>query len=137
MPFFTSTYILYILTGPLPKQLYNCCDILEVFHTSEKLHNDLNGSYINQIDTKGYLDYVNEKRWYKHTNYDDKWSIWWNKENQYWVIGLTTKKGTDQGDAFLTTGEKCFTRNTPSTWWIHNGKDWDAAGLSVKCRIIN
>ena len=120
------------MTGPLPQIL--CCDILKVFHTSEKLHNDINGSYINQIDIKGYLDYVNEKRWYKHTN-NDKWSIWWNKENNSWVIGLTTKKGTDQGDAYLRTGDNCFSWNTPSNWWIHDGNNWKVAGskLSVKC----
>ena len=114
------------MTGPLPQIL--CCDILKVFHTSEKLHNDINGSYINQFD-------VNGMRWY--TNINNKWSIWWNEENQYWVIGLATKKGMDQGQAFLSTNSDCFKRNTSSDWLIHDGKKWKTAELEIRCQMLN
>ena len=117
------------LTGPPRPPIKLCCDTLEVFRTtSEKLHNDINGSYINQFD-------VNGMRWY--TNINNKWSIWWNEENQYWVIGLTTKKGTDQGQAILSANSNCFKRNTPSDWLIHDGKKWKTAELEIRCQMLN
>ena len=124
----TIQHIFHILTGSPRPPIKLCCDTLEVFHTSEKLHNDINGSYINQFD-------VNGMRWY--TNINNKWSIWWNEEHQYWVIGLATKKGTDQGQAFLSTNSDCFKRNTSSDWLIHDGKKWKTAELEIRCQMLN
>ena len=51
--------------------------------------------------------------------------------------GRVREKGTDRGEAILSTSTNCFKRNTPSDWLIHDGKKWKAAGLETRCQMLS
>ena len=101
-----------------------CCDSIQVFYGSanqEYTYFNIYGFYVKQEDL------INGRAWYKN---EDK-SIWLN-ENDSWMIGKTTSKGSKKGYAFLKNDGSCLSKISNPKWRLWDGSSWNDAGQDVK-----
>ena len=77
----------------------------------------------------------NGRSWYKN----DGRSIWWDGEENYWMLGQTTDKGGLDGYAYLDNDGRCLPKIPNQKWKLGpsshpDHSDWYDAGNKVKVR---